>query len=34
MPYCGFSAITRFGGVEILSSGEEEVEVTESAVPD
>jgi hypothetical protein len=34
MPCCGFSAITRGAGVEILPMGEEEVEVTESEVPD
>jgi hypothetical protein len=30
---CGFSESPRAGGVEILPTGEEEVEVTESAVP-
>ena len=30
---CGFSESPRAGGVEILSTGEEEVEVTESEVP-
>ncbi|TLS39585.1 hypothetical protein FE633_46175 [Streptomyces montanus] len=33
IPCCGFSAITRSGGVEILPAGEEEVEVTESEAP-
>jgi hypothetical protein len=34
MPRCGFSAITRTSGVGILPTGEEEVDVTESEVPD
>ncbi|KAB1978078.1 hypothetical protein F8144_40410 [Streptomyces triticiradicis] len=33
MPKRDFPAITRIGGVEILSLGEEEVKVTESEVP-
>jgi hypothetical protein len=33
MPCCGFCAIIRGDGVEILPMGEEEVEVTESEVP-
>ncbi|AZQ35172.1 hypothetical protein EJ357_18105 [Streptomyces cyaneochromogenes] len=33
MPGCGFYALTRGHGVEILPMGEEEVEVTESEVP-
>jgi hypothetical protein len=34
MPCRRFSAIERGDGVEILPMGEEEVEVTESAVPE
>jgi hypothetical protein len=33
MPSCGFRAIIRGDGVQILPMGEEEVEVTESEVP-